>query len=843
MEKTHYKQTDLPESLKAIIRDFSFQFSEATVPERQTLKENLVRIIVSFYAEYGESLCNEIKIPYFKDFKETYSKIITKYKNEAARIISKHKDILKEYEDIIMENFCLSIQKILIVSEFCYNQTKDLDKVCEIYCILGYPGYSNRFGNKEYLINLISQWITFSDSIGCNTESAKFKLINNFTKLDSDYLRTELYYSNEQCFSFLKKDLVEHLNTLQQSPRHKEETLISWLIKHDQFYSPSDFCIDINNIQKDVNDFEDINSEAISLFDICNYIKDNAENNKSTKELAVYLNLSKLSDTQDLENAVTKIANLFEFVGIYKITDATILNNYRKYFCIKLVPSELSDIYHVRLESDKDLIITSLLLSKERIERGYDPKIRFFVINGYVYYPKPIIDNSYWTYWNNTIVLDNTGKYCKFASEDIGEFIDGLYVRYDEAYYNELPYLTLLCNYYIYIFDKASSTPEHQPFAAYLYKKWLLMNYDSIIQLIPDITEQDINSLLLDYAVHKLGTLCAVPKNSYSGNVFMHYGISSDELKIANLIYDLKEKRQITRYELADLWRYIVLESDILSSSSNIVDNPKCTEIKESQYPEDGEFLLPWKYVRYADGKVFFYHPNHERGANAILPYIHMSDDSKREFFYISKNIIWRFPFIRCICKRGKIIKIDEQAVNQIISAIKSIYHDLEKHESVSELNHSMTANDILLKYKSDQLGYLKIRHLKNYPIIPILERFYSESSNVCREEPSLLFTICKSNGILVLVYENTSISRASFVFIIQADHSKGAIARIKDYFSSNIPNKRSELQLSNNRFSSHDGFMRVIRVVHDDNNNWQSTIDFYSNYRIRSRNRTQFKS
>lgn len=41
--------------------------------------------------------------------------------------------------------------------------------------------------------------------------------------------------------------------------------------------------------------------------------------------------------------------------------------------------------------------------------------------------------------------------------------------------------------------------------------------------------------------------------------------------------------------------------------------------------------------------------------------------------------------------------------------------------------------------------------------------------------------------------------------------------------------NKRAELQYSRDMFNRQDGFLRVVRVIHDDFENWKNTINFYS--------------
>ncbi len=116
---------------------------------------------------------------------------------------------------------------------------------------------------------------------------------------------------------------------------------------------------------------------------------------------------------------------------------------------------------------------------------------------------------------------------------------------------------------------------------------------------------------------------------------------------------------------------------------------------------------------------------------------------------------------------------------------------------------------------------------MKRFAILPILENV--SNVNAIKEEPALLFTVAVSKETCTLVYENASVSKSSYIFIIAPKLYENAVKFISSYFTSKKINKRTELQYSRDMFNQRDGFLRVIRVIHDDFENWENTINFYA--------------
>lgn len=386
----------------------------------------------------------------------------------------------------------------------------------------------------------------------------------------------------------------------------------------------------------------------------------------------------------------------------------------------------------------------------------------------------------------------------------------------------EPPEYSLYYNFYTYIFNRLNNIHPHSSFAVCINYKWLMLNLNIISQYFPELSSTELSSLLQDYSVDRYGNITKISDNDFYFNLSEHN--QDDEIII--ILYKLYHKTKITSYDLTDIWYYFVINKSLSYLNGKIQDTAAILQVAQTEYPENGSFDLPWKYVRFSEGRVFFYHPYHQYGPNALLPYKIISENSKESFMTISKSILWNFPFIPCKCEGGRIISVDEKIANYIISIVADIYKILSQNKSKLGTSE-ITSKEILTRHKSFQFNFLKNRQLKNYEIIPIVE--IVSNSITHKKEPALLFTIAKCSDTFTLVYENTFISRATYVFIIKCTHYLNAVKKISSFFKSEQINKRSIIQFSRDIFKSSDGFLRVIRVLHTDNNIWRETINFYA--------------
>ena len=834
---TNLSSLNLPQSLKGIILDFLVDYSKADFSKRDDIKKRFVTIIIESYKEYCNLFFRDYNIPFISNFELIYNNI----KNKTRHIIYEYN--LEEFEEIILDNFVLNRQNLLNIAEFCYNKTKNISRTCEIYCYLGYATYSNRYGNEEYLIYFIQEWMHFCQNKQIEKEVATRCLHINFLKMDTEEL---------DCFPFTGKEIQE---LLQYDPLfiNNINKLIDYILEFDIFNSKDDYLFDksvdsstssINGysynkiiiqckddtviVECNNNDYEyeyenSIISNAITPKDICQYIfqhliyqcfssntTDNIQN-LIINNLATEFNINKNSTVKDLENAALNIAERIEYYSKKRPNRES--NN--EIFCVFLAPTEDTDIRIVKPITDINQAIYALLPEEKKGHHELKVNTTVKIIDA------SNIDIDSESEINADVNLDNIPPCIHNQGYRYG-YLDDSYVRK----YDTLPYLSILSNHYIYLFNKAENQTPYALFSVCIFSRWLLTNINYIEQFIPELSSTDLHSLLLDYSAHHFDTKSMIPDDD---DLSYCLWLPDDQKEVIDLIYDLKEKRPISNLELVDFWKYIVLEKGLLFKKGHTVENPIFLNVKESPYPENGDLLLPWKYVRYVDGKAFFYHPNHERGINAILPFIHKSKTSKKIFSELSKFILWKFPPIKCKCIDGKIIMIDSEYANHVISTIQYFHEQFVRKDRIRRTSDSIIAKDILRRYKSFQLQFLQGLQLANKQIIPIKEKFCSSSTDSYHEEPALLFSIGQGTNTMTLAFENVSISRATYLFIIKRDSFDNAVRSIQKYFTSETKIKRQMLQYSRDMFSISDGILKVIRVIHDDNKNWQSTIRFYT--------------
>lgn len=632
---------DLPGEILQLIGEFVLTFPKLKNYRQGDAKKYLARSLVSSYAEYIDYINENFKIPFFNDFKQCCKEAIINLHNEADSAIKEHD--LEDYRDIIIENYSLTIPKLINIAEYCFAQTKDISKVCDIYCKLGYPKFDYRNGNEDYLINFINNWVDFATHKGCSKNAAQLGLLLAFEKID--------------------------------------------------------------------------NQDHGRIFDI--------KENKGLRDFFPFT-------IENVENLVDFILE-FDYFDSYEYKDKI------------------------------GVLVTE--------EEEYNSK-------------------SY-------LCVDETPRY------------------------------SLLCNYYVYIFNKANDEYPLSAFAVCVYSKWLNSNISIISQFLPELSQTELRSLILDYSLEKYSDITSIPE--YDPMASLIKGLSNsynqDEEEI-ELLYKLYYRTEISKFELTDIWYYFVVNKVLTYKHHLSQDTAAILQVSEIEYVEDGYILLPWKYVRFVDGKAFFYHPNHEKGENARLPFKLEFDKAQKSFMEICKSILWNFPFIVCRVENGRIVEIDEDFAKYVINDI-AYFQKFQSRRRISLNYSSYTAKEILLRYKSQQLNFLENKQLKQFEIIPIIEN--ASNSSIQREEPALLFTIGSNTNTYTLVFENSYISRASYIFIIERNCYDAAVKIIASFFTSNKVNKRAELQYSRDMFNKADGFLRVIRVPHDNNSNWEYSINFYS--------------
>lgn len=123
---------------------------------------------------------------------------------------------------------------------------------------------------------------------------------------------------------------------------------------------------------------------------------------------------------------------------------------------------------------------------------------------------------------------------------------------------------------------------------------------------------------------------------------------------------------------------------------------------------------------------------------------------------------------------------------------------------------------------KDYQLKFISLLQIPGKPIYTIVEK-----SDILRGDCVLayLFTINEINDNISVVLESLASNRATYLFQIRPNKLTQSINIIKQYFSSTKPNKRSYFLGANNIFSQENGFIHCSKLIHDNNDNWESRL------------------
>lgn len=242
---------------------------------------------------------------------------------------------------------------------------------------------------------------------------------------------------------------------------------------------------------------------------------------------------------------------------------------------------------------------------------------------------------------------------------------------------------------------------------------------------------------------------------------------------------------------------------DFPKSYSTIIDIEKKLKKESTEniktYPESGIIEIPWNCVRFFQGYMFVYHPNHISGNGYSALRI---DDSriKRSFGEITELLLLRIPPIIAECGNNRVSRIVKmpdlwESIKMLDQPSLIPDYDLLASNIVTKLK-GMTITQvrkIIEKKDSAYITYLCNRHLEHYCAYYCLE-IKINSDLVESDEEGFIFVIKESSSAVNVVYENTLPSRASIIFEIRRNSFNKSIKFIHEYFSSRTVNKRELL-------------------------------------------------
>lgn len=192
---------------------------------------------------------------------------------------------------------------------------------------------------------------------------------------------------------------------------------------------------------------------------------------------------------------------------------------------------------------------------------------------------------------------------------DIINKIDSLY----DSPYEITPRHSILCNFYVYIFNKVNENYPLSSFIVCTYTKWLTKNLSIISKYLSELSSSEIKSLLFDYALDKFSNVTPVPtyenrirdieldldyaKSYFKSQETKFIHEKSLDREFVHIMFKLYYKTEITNYELTDIWVYFVLNNAFSFSKQEIHEITTILQVTQEGYAENGNILLPWKYV------------------------------------------------------------------------------------------------------------------------------------------------------------------------------------------------------------------------------------------------------
>lgn len=269
--------------------------------------------------------------------------------------------------------------------------------------------------------------------------------------------------------------------------------------------------------------------------------------------------------------------------------------------------------------------------------------------------------------------------------------------------------------------------------------------------------------------------------------------------------------------------------SFLLAEIERLIEGKSYTN--NSDFPHEGIFNLPWKYVTFYDGIMYLNHPNPSKRAT-IDPFSFRHSDLKMSFRDLMPYIIERCPLLEVRAIDGRI----EDLLNfeEFRKQIKHVNDNSSPNVvdsligKIGNIRRAYTA-DTLRKnseiIKSPYLNHLCRIQIADKYIYSVAESANHESSYLDCEEHGYLFTIKQSNSSTTVLYENaTDSSRSSLVFKIDTSKYDEGIRAISDFLVSEIKNKRQKLSYRRIKFNN-PAVISYGRIIHNSFYDWKFSL------------------
>lgn len=258
------------------------------------------------------------------------------------------------------------------------------------------------------------------------------------------------------------------------------------------------------------------------------------------------------------------------------------------------------------------------------------------------------------------------------------------------------------------------------------------------------------------------------------------------------------------------------------------------TLIRNENFPQSGEFELPWRYVQIYEGILILFHPNPSK-RGTITPFHFRNSDIPKSFEDIRPYIENRSPKLRVRAVDGVVTNLlNFKEFMEVISQ----YKEREEEENIW-IGQPIKANksycfskETFIKNskvrKSPYLAHLASIQHDDFKISYLLEHVIYESGIRDQDEYGYLFVLKKNLYSMVLLYENISdLSRSSILYFIHPDFYQESINEIRKFLASEITNKRQKLSYGQVLFDV-PYIKDIKRVKHSNIIDWKYAINKY---------------
>lgn len=241
----------------------------------------------------------------------------------------------------------------------------------------------------------------------------------------------------------------------------------------------------------------------------------------------------------------------------------------------------------------------------------------------------------------------------------------------------------------------------------------------------------------------------------------------------------------------------------------------------------NGDFMLPWKYVEFMNGKIFLYHPT-EYGKHSTHPLVVANKKSKIAMNYIKRYLSAKSPALSVRSKNGVIVKLNNN--DDLLKCVGILDERLKipvavrKPRPRSPFHKRMGTKEIVHKlreYKSRYLDFLCGHQTASNNIVYCPENRVNEEAQA--EEDSFVFTIRHTYGKMRIVFENTLNKRSSIVVDCYERQYDAVVKTLSEYFASEIINKRENIRQLKAKLERRDA--SVTKVIHTSYEQWKENI------------------